>query len=414
MFRAVHPEVLAPDWLPPVPLGRRGPLAALVRWLSEPLASGAPNGAAAVIGPRGSGSSTLARLAARAWTEARPATGALPRPLLATVRVPEHHGAHGVAGALLRALDPDYELRGFPVSELMAGFLRQLRRAQRPTVVVLDDVGPAAPELSRLVSGLIDPGAYLPEGTQGLPPLALLVAGSSETARALGKGALAYRLLDRATRLLPYTEPELTTIVLDRAQRALGRPVPVEWVSRIVRRTARDQFSASRAVELLRRELIGREMSELGPVYHGSDPPAGLEIESPLLGALGQLEEGVPVRVGELHALATGLARTQGEPPMPATTFWRRILRLERAGLVRRTVRTGGAGGSLSTIAVVRPVGDWPSTTERLRTPRAGGSRSVPFPLWAAPLEEAWDPVPRERREVPSALPFGTTDDGSV
>jgi hypothetical protein len=411
MFRAVHPEVLTPDWLPPVPLGRRGPLASLLRWLGEPRLVGAHAGSAIVLGPRGSGTSTLARLAARTWAESQSVPGGAAGAVQAFIRPAEVHGAQGVAGELLRALDPEYELRGFPVSELLAGFLRRLRSARRAAVVVFDDLGPAAPDLSRLVSGLLDPGGFLPEGGEGIPPLALILAGSPEALRAIAKTRWVRALEPHTLRLSPYSEADLTLIVRDRAERSLARPVPAEWVERVVRRAVRDNGSASRAVEVLRRELAGPALSEVGPVYSSVATGPVLSIEPPLLSALGQLEEGVPVRVGELRNRTTELARTQGEVPMPATTFWRRIIRLERAGLVRRQVRTGGSGGSLSTVALVRPLGEWTSVMDRSRTLPAAVPRSDLSPMWAAPLGE-WDPDPRGRRGEPSGLPFAMTDDG--
>jgi hypothetical protein len=413
MFRAVHPEVLAPDWLPPVPLGRRGSLASLVRWLNEPLSPTALAGAAIVLGPRGSGTSTLARLGARSWAEGQPLGVGPVGVVQVTIRPAAVHGSQGAAGELLRALDPEYELRGFPVSELLAGFLRRLRTSQRPAVVVIDDLGPDAPDLSRLVAGLVNPGGFLPEGGDGVPPIAVVLAGAPDGLRAISKTQLPRLLSPHTVQLLPYTETELTAIVRDRAERSLARSVPAEWVERVVRRAVRDHGSATRAVDLLRRELVGRDVSELGPVYPSSGEGTQISIEPPLLSALGQLEEGVPVRIGELRERATDLARNHGEPALPATTFWRRIVRLERAGLVRRTVRTGGSGGSLSTVVLVRPLGEWSSLRDLSRTLPAGGIRTELSPMWAAPLGE-WDLESRTRRAEPTALPFAMTDDGSA
>jgi hypothetical protein len=370
-------------------------------------------GGAIVLGPRGSGTSTLARLAARTWAAAQPSPPEPGGVVQAFIRCSESHGAHGIAGALLRALDPEYELRGFSVPELLAGFLRRLRGSGRPAVVVFDDLGPGAPDLSRMVSGLLDPNGFLPEGGEGVPPIAVLLAGSVEAVRTVTKSKVPRSLLARSVQLAPYGAAELTAIVRDRAERSLARSVPVEWVERVVRRAVRDNGSAKRAIELLRGELVGPDISELGPVYSGPRSGGQIAVEPPLLSALGQLEEGVPIRVGDLRDRATDLARTYGEPPMPATTFWRRIIRLERAGLVRRNVRTGGAGGSLSTVAVVRHVGDWSAVMDRSRTPPAVGSRTGLSPLWAAPLGE-WDPEPRARRGEPSALPFVMSGDGSA
>lgn len=413
MFRAIYPEVLAPDWLPPIPLGRRGFLVTLERWLSKPTMPRSRGGAAIVLGPRGSGTSTLARLAARSWAESQPIAPDSARAVQALVRVPELRGAQGAAGALLRSLDPEYELRGFPVSELLAGFLRRLRASSRPAVVVLDDLGPGSPDLSRLISGLVDPDGFLPEGGDGVPPVAVVLAGSPEAILALGKDRLSRTLSERVLRVPTYAETELAAILKDRTERSLGRSVPAAWLARVVRRAVREECSATRAMELLRRELVGRDVSELGPVYPSSELGSELAIEPPLLCALGQLDEGVPVRIGELRHRTRDLARTHGESPMPATTFWRRILRLERAGLVRRTVRTGGSGGSLSMVSVVRPMAEWPAPMDHSRTLPGGEILPGPSPWWAAPTE-GWGPDPRDRRAEPSGLPFAMTDDESA
>lgn len=385
----------------------------MVRWLTETPLDRAHAGIAIVWGPRGSGSSTLARLAARAWADARRASSASGPVVQAWIRPTEMHGAQGAAGALLRALDPQYELRGFPISELLAGFLRRLRASQRPAVVLFDDLGPGGPDLSRLLAGLIDPEGFLPEGGEGIPPLAVLLAGTEEGQRAIAKSRWSQALETRTLHLAAYTETDLTAIVRDRAERTLARSVPREWVERVVYRAVRDHGSARRAVEVLRRELVGPAVSELGPVYSSSVGTVPMAIEPPLLSALGQLEEGVPVRIGELRHRATDLARKDGHAPLPATTFWRRIIRLERAGLVRRSVRTGGTGGSLSTVALVRPLGEWCTITDRARTPPIGAPRDGPSPMWAAPLG-GWDPESGARPAEPSALPFAMSDDGAA
>lgn len=412
MWRAIHPEVLSPEWLPPVPLGRRGDLASLDRWLTEPVDARSRSSAAVVVGPRGSGTSVLARLAARSWVESQPSGLAPGGAVRVRVALPEVHGAQGAAGELLRGLDPEYEPRGFPVADLMAGFLRRLRSAGRPAVVVFDDLGPDAPDLARVCAALLDPDGFLPEGGDGVPAIAVLLAGSPEGLHVIGKEKLGRRLEPRTLRLLPYSEAELAAIVQDRAERSLGRSVPAEWVERVVRKVRRDNGSAVRAIELLRRELVTRYASEVGPVYPVPGVTPSIPIEPPLWHALEQLEEGMPVRIGELRNRARQAARTRGELPIAATTFWRRIIRLERAGVLRRSVRTGGSGGSLSTVVLAQPLRDWATVTDRFRTPPGVAPTNDLSPLWAAPVE--WDPEPRSRRGEPSGLPFALSDDGSV
>lgn len=355
----------------------------------------------------------LARLAARDWVESRPGTLPPGGVVQVRVRLPEAHGAQGVAGALLKGLDPEYELRGFPVAELAAGFLRRLRGAGRPAVVILDDLGPNVPDLGRLCSALLDPDGFLPEGGEGVPTIAVLLAGTPEGQHAIGKEKIGRRLESRTLQLLPYSDPELAAIVRDRAERSLGRSVPADWIERVVRRVRRENGSAARALDLLRKELVGRFASEVGPAYPAPGSPLPISIEPPLWHALGELEEGVPVRIGELRSRTQEAARMRGQVPIAATTFWRRIIRLERAGVVRRNVRTGGSGGSLSTVAVVRPLSDWTTVMDRFRSLPGGETMNDLSPLWAAPLGE-WDPEPRPRRAEPSGLPFAMLDDGSV
>lgn len=364
-----------------------------------------------MLGPRGSGTSTLARLAARGWAACQPHARSSGGPLQVVVPTSVAHGPRGAMAAILRALDPEYEHRNFAVTDLAVEFLRRLRRLERSAVVVFDDVGPAAPDLSGFLAGLLDPDSFLPEGGESVPPIAVVVAGTVEALRAIGGPNGSPALSARTIRLPPYTESELVAIVRDRAERCLARPVPSEWVGRLVRRAVRENGTAVRALELLRREVGGVSVPELGPVYPRGSETAPIVVEPPLLSALGQLDDGAPIRVGELRERTRELARSYGEPPIAATTFWRRIIRLERAGVVRRSVRTGGVGGSLSTVSVVRPVGEWPLLTARSRILPAGGTRPDLSPMGAAPLGE-WDPEPRGRRGEPSALPFAMSGDG--
>ncbi|MGC2206066.1 MAG: hypothetical protein WA719_09150, partial [Thermoplasmata archaeon] len=65
MLVTPHPEVLAHDWLPPVVLGREAEVAEIVRRLDAPTPHAPAPWMVAVVGPRGSGTSSVARRAAR-------------------------------------------------------------------------------------------------------------------------------------------------------------------------------------------------------------------------------------------------------------------------------------------------------------------------------------------------------------
>src|SRR5580658_8217199 len=237
MLAVAHPEVLAHDWLPPTLVGRADELARLESLLGDPIPDRPLPWSAVVRGPPGSGTSATARLAARRLVESyrrdRPASTA---PLLVAVRVRWCAGSHGVATALLQSLDDGFSGQGFPVVEIVAGFLRRLSRIGRPAVVVLDDVGPDTPDLRPILRGLLSPLRFLPEGVDAAPPIWTLVAGDMDrcgdwtSRRTLG-------IPPEATVTLPTMDPEiLRGILVDRLGRALGRPPPEALAERLVLR----------------------------------------------------------------------------------------------------------------------------------------------------------------------------------
>ncbi len=359
MFVVSHPEVLADDWLPPTPLGRESETREVVRRLDPPTPVAPPPWVVAVAGPSGTGTSTVARRAAREVADRlRAASGRPPRIL--PVRVATLRGSHGVATALLRQFDPGFEGRGFPTAEIVAGVLRRLRREARPAVVVFDDVAVGGPELGPLVRAFAEPNRFLPEGESGLPPLWTILAGSPEGLTTAVAGGGARLALGPFVRLDGYAEPTLRAIVRDRAERSLGAPVPEALVRAVVARAIADGGGARRAFEILRRELLGSS--------HGSDGrpsrKATVLVEPHLIEAIGQASRGALARLGEVRRWEETLARQVGLKPLPTTTLWRRIVRLERAGYVRREIRTGGPGGTLSLLRVLTPLEDW-ITTDR-------------------------------------------------
>ena len=207
MFETPHPEVLARDWLPPVAMGREVEVVELVRRLDAPAPRAPPPWIAAVTGARGSGTSTVARRAARAVADTlRTVPGSGP-PRVVVARTLGLRGTHGVASALLRHLDEGFDGQGFSVVEILAGFLRRLRREGRPTVLVLDDLGVGGPDLGPVLRALGDPDRFLPEGENGIPPTWTILAGTPDGVRA-AEASLAGRYpLGRPVVLGPYLGP---------------------------------------------------------------------------------------------------------------------------------------------------------------------------------------------------------------
>lgn len=384
MLRVDHPEVLAPDWLPPTLLGRTFELERLRRLLGDPLPDRPMPWVAGVDGPAGSGTSSTARLAARRLLEAyrreRPGATA---PLLVAVRVRWCAGPHGVATALLQSVDDGFSGRGFSVVEIVAGFLRRLSRVGRPAVVVLDDVGPDTPDLAPILRGLLAPLRFLPEGADGAPPIWTIVAGQLDRPGAPGRPPGRRPDDTETVHLPPMDAPGLRAVLADRVARALGRDPPPALLERIAERAAARGLGATRALDLLRRELLGSEA--VRPPLTGSAPGVRreLRIEPRVVEALDLAEprDGGGLRVVRLRDLReceARLARAEGVRPLPATTLWRRLVQLEAVGLVRRAVRPGGAGGTHSEVELLRPLNEWPLERPGSRTHRA----DVAVPSW--------------------------------
>jgi len=395
MFPVAYPEVLSNDWLSPSAIGREREVREVVRRLDPPRPASPPPWIVAVAGPVGSGTSTVARRGAREVVERLRATVAGRPPRVLHVRLPGLRGPHGVATALLRLLDDGFDGRGFPAAEILAGVLRRLRRDQRPFVVVLDDVAVGGPELGPVLRALIEPDRFLPEGDHGLPPWWTVLAGTPEAlrgpARSLGPGVD----LQPFVEVPAYPTETLEAIVRDRAERALGRSPPASLAPQLVARAVEDGGGARRAIDLLRRELLG---AGRGPVrgFLPRDGELAIRIEPWVVDAIGRATGGRATEVGSLRELEAELARREGFAPLPPTTLWRRIVRLEQAGYVRREIRTGGSGGSRSLVRLLTPVDEWVTVPSVPQTRRGSSRPDVGFDRAVGPSgrSSSWPAAP--------------------
>jgi len=390
METSAHPEVLAHDWLPPVLPGRARELAETVRRLDAPRPCAPPPWAVAVAGPSGSGTSALARRAARETVERIRAAGPDAPPRTLALRTARLRGAHGVATALLQRLDEGFAGHGFPVNEILAGFLRRVRRERRPTVLVLDDVQVGGPDLGPLLRALGAPDRFLPEGEFGLPPTWVVLAGTPEGLGAAERAVHPPFPVRPFVSLRPYDEAMLTAIVRDRFQRAIGGPPPDDWVANAVARSLEDGGGATRAIDLVRRRLVGAA-ARADPRFPRPTPFA-VSIETHVVRAIGDATRADRARLADVKQLEARLARELGRRPLPATTLWRRIVALERAGYVRREVRPGGTGGTLSVVRLLQPIEEWVTAPGPWGTPRACVRSGGPDPGWTGAGREPADP----------------------
>jgi hypothetical protein len=385
MLSIAHPEVLANEWLPPVAFGREREVDEVVRRLDPPRPLAPPPWIVVVAGPSGTGTSTVARRAARETADRLRAGAPDVAPRVLTVRVALQRGAHGVATSLLQRFDPGFDGRGFPVAEILAGLLRRIRRDGRPVLIVLDDVGVGGPPLGPVVRAFADPDRFLPEGETGLPPVWTLVAGSVEGLASSLAGLEPRIPLGPYLELRRYDEPALRLLVRDRAERTLGRVPPPSLVDAVVTRTVEEGGGASHAIELLRRELVGGRSPGVARVGR-FERDTGLPIEPRVVRAIGGASGGVSAPVGEVRRLEAQLALEEGRRPLPATTLWRRIVRLERAGYVRREIRTGGEGGTSSIVRVLTPLDEWVTARVPAQTRPAGEGYGAGRGAFAPPV----------------------------
>ena len=357
MTTVVHPEALLEQWIPPVAIGRAREIDATVAEAESSREGPSRPGLAVVVGPPGSGSSVVARWAARRLADrcrARSPDGGI---RIAHVPTRLYRSPHGIASALVRSYDAGLDGRGFPWGELLAGFLRRVRRDGRPTVTVLDDLRLAGPEMLRLIRALAEPERFLPEGDPGLPPFYTILAGAPEGLRLLAGEGVGRWARCRPIRLDPYPEERLREVVADRMVRATDRPADLARAAEIARQSARDGGGARRAIDLLRQEYGVREVVGGPDQARASGGMASLEphLRRALVAALstGSCD------VGELHRWEVLWAERTGRPPLATTTFWRRMVDLERRGWLRREVRCGGVGGSRTRLVARRPVEEW-------------------------------------------------------
>lgn len=378
---APHVESLANEWIPSEPVGRQEPLARIERLLRSAPERLIPR--AAVLAPPGAGSSLLVRLSARRFCDRL--GGSAPRPRILAVRVQGCRGSVGVASELLRSYDPGFSGRGFSTAEVMAGFLRRMIRDGRGAVVVLDDIGPAAPDLTGILRALLAPDQFLPEGAPRLPPFAILLAVHSNAKAAVETLAQLGLVPQSAIEIPAYTDAQLTELLAERAQRALGRAADPAWLDRLAAQVRAEGGGAVRAIELLRTCLAPPTLRH-SPFVPARNGPKW-EVEPRLVSALQEACRSGPAEVKSIRKWERTIAESEKAHPLPLTTLWRRLVRLEELGLLSRQVRPGGPGGTRSMIVLRSDLRSGAGVT---RDPSTGRGHAVPERfsapgIWPAP-----------------------------
>ncbi|MGI0068111.1 MAG: hypothetical protein ACREB9_06815, partial [Thermoplasmata archaeon] len=319
MMAPTHPEVLAADWIPPLGLAHAAEVEAALASLR---ATEGPHvtPCVAVTGPPEAGTSTVARQAIRLYAAQIARSGGRP-PTVLPIRTRGYRGTATLAGALLRQFDEGFQPKGFRTAEILAGLLRRIRRQDRPAIILLDDLDLPTVPLEPILRACAAPDRFLPEGDEGVPRLSVVLAGRTGAIdRVLGP-------THPSTPRVPVAPPgaeAIHRIVRDRLERALGRIAPEMIVVRVLSRTRAEGRGLGRALDLLRREVLGPSAVRPGSVYRPLPTADGLLVEDHVRRALEEVARLGGASYCELRRREQYRARAEGVRSLPSTTLWRR------------------------------------------------------------------------------------------
>ncbi|MDE1838190.1 MAG: hypothetical protein KGJ23_16460 [Euryarchaeota archaeon] len=304
-----------------------------------------------IVGPRGSGTSSIAECAVATFSERFFGRRA---PLVLRVDTTQCRTPGLLVKALFHQVDPAIQLGGASTEFLSMLLLRRLRTLARPAVVWLDQVHSTG-ELGRVAWALARPQEVLPEGTDGLPPLLLVASGSREvipeaadTVRVAVPPLQGADLLEalRARAALAFQTPPLPEVL--RAWADLT--VASGWGLAIMGDLLAEAGARAEARGSFRVELQDVALPSSLP-RHGQDAEGfGQTILEVLRTATGSLT------AGELRRRVTEACASSGMRAPTQARLWRHVVGLERKGVLHRDLRMGGAGGTQALIWLAEKV----------------------------------------------------------
>ena len=376
-----------PAWPNPSPL-RADLVERALALLGRTPNGGRPN-ALAILGPRGTGTSHIARASLESLAAG---TVAPSSPQTLRVDLRGVRGGHPAIQALFRNLDPAFNAQGAATEHLTLLWLRRMRSEGRPFQIWLDNFSGSWPALARFLPPLLDPRQILPEGVAGLPRYVVVVSGEGPS---------------RPWEDLPGNPPALSVPPWERSE--------LEALSRRVLagpgRKAADPRAVDRLVGLLLTEDRGlSSLSEILSRARAAAREAGRtelraeDLETPhqvpwrlrqarsfdafLLGLLKEMSTGAPLPLSALTRGLRGRCASLGVPVPSVARLWRRLRRLETLGLVSREIRVGGPGGTRSLLSLHDPADRLaPAPRSDPNLPTRGPSPDGPLP----PPGESWD-----------------------
>ena len=342
------PRVLEPGWVSPRLLGQDDLLTRLRTSVLLGLTPGA-RVAVSIAGPKGSGTSSVARWLVDSASAHIARPGAKGVPLVLHVDATACRTPLALVSALFRGIDPTFVGRGASTEFFTLLFLRRIRTVGRPAIIWFDQVPSKPAEIGRVLSSISEPARLLPEGPEGLPEMLVVTSGGSDPIPG-AVGAL-------RTALPPLLGQDLRQAIMARATAAFAVAPSSEAIRALADLSVARGWGLSTVGELLaeagrRAEARGGRRLEVADVALPAYPPRhSFDVEgfeASLLEVLRGARGGIPV--GELRQSVATRCRERGAPAPGHARLWRHLVALERRGLVQREVRLGGPGGSSSLV----------------------------------------------------------------
>jgi hypothetical protein len=303
-----------------------------------------PSIALTIQGPRGAGTSALAREAV-GMARGHFTNSVAIHVDVSQQKAPSGDPSHGVAVALLQHFQPDVQVQGSSTNRIMGWFLRRILVGARPVVVWLDQLRPNVRTMAGVLGPLMDPGTLV--GDVGrFPPVFLILSGS-------GSAGLNGNAVHIHVPLLPVGT--VREIVEDRARQS-GRVFAPDALAKTMDILATRGNSLSVMEEILQAAIqkagchgIIVEEDVIAPATveraRVNRQVAELRVLEVLRRAGGQLAIGELVRV-----LARSFASEEHVPSAGTVRRW--LVKLQALGLVKRQVSQGGDGGTMSVVSL--------------------------------------------------------------
>ena len=300
-----------------------------------------------IRGPRGVGTSVLAReYVSELRTHLNGRNPVVIRVDVSTRNCPGGDPSYGVAAALLQHFQPDAPVRGASRDRIMWWFLRRILVGGGPVIVWLDQLRPNVRSLGSVVEPLLIPGTLLGDAG-GLPEVFLVLSGSGDAGLS---GSV------RRIHVPPLRAGAVHEILEARVQRT-GRVWTPGAVGKVTDILATRGNSLSTMEEVVKTAMeragchgIITEQDVHPPATMGRPRTNTHNAELCVLEAL--WSAGGSMSAGQLNQAVARSFFQSGEPRPTDSSIRRWMARMQRLGLVERTVKLGGDGGTRSVVTL--------------------------------------------------------------